>query len=71
MTFTIMNFNGTFQCNFLQITFYIVQNYILMKFLIVFNKTPLYKAVENENVEMVKLLLSNPQIDVNIYFIFD
>lgn len=29
-------------------------------------KTPLYRAVEKENVELVKLLLTNSSIDANI-----
>lgn len=33
------------------------------------NKTPLYLAVENENIEIIKLLLSNEEIDVNIPYI--
>ena len=28
-------------------------------------KTPLYAAIENENIEIIKLLLSNETIDVN------
>lgn len=31
-----------------------------------FHKTALHIAVENENVEIVKLLLNHPKIDVNI-----
>lgn len=31
-----------------------------------FYKTALFKAVENENLEIVKLLLANKEIDVNI-----
>ena len=30
------------------------------------NKTALYHAVEKENIEIVQLLLSNNEIDVNI-----
>ena len=30
-----------------------------------FFKTPLYKAVENENIEIIKLLLSANNIDIN------
>lgn len=29
-------------------------------------KTPLFLAIEKRNVEIVKLLLSNPEIEVNI-----
>lgn len=37
----------------------------LIFFYILFHKTPLYKAIENENIEMVKILLTNKNIDVN------
>ena len=38
-----------------------------MKFnIIIFRKTTLYLAVEKENIEIVKLLLMNDKIDVNI-----
>ena len=33
-------------------------------------KTPLAIAIENENIEIVKLLLSNQNIDVNAISIF-
>ncbi len=33
-------------------------------------KTPLYVAVEKENVEIVRLLLTKEDIDVNIQSIF-
>ena len=32
-------------------------------------KIPLYFAVEKENIEIIKLLLSNDKIDVNILYI--
>ena len=34
-------------------------------------KTALYLAVEKENVEIIKLLLSNNKIDVNIPYILN
>ena len=37
-----------------------------MKFLLIFHKTALYLAVEKENIKIIKLLLSNNKIDVNI-----
>ena len=30
------------------------------------NKTALFKAIEKENIEIIKLLLNNSKIDVNI-----
>lgn len=33
--------------------------------------TALYAAVENENIEMIKLLLTNNKIDVNIPYIIN
>ena len=36
-----------------------------MKFVLISQKTPLYIAVENKNVEMVRLLLTCSQLDVN------
>ena len=41
-----------------------------MKFYYLFDKTALYLAIEKENIEIVKLLLSNEKIDVNIINIF-
>ena len=35
----------------------------------ILHKTALYLAVEKENIDIVKLLLSNDNIDVNIPFI--
>ena len=40
-----------------------------MKFLTNYNKTAFYLAVEKENIEIVKLLLNNKQIDPNITYI--
>ena len=37
-----------------------------MKFILLFQKTPLYIAVEKENIDIVKLLLMNDEIDVNL-----
>lgn len=37
--------------------------------LLIIYKTPLHLAIENENVEIVKLLLQNPNVDVNDYAI--
>lgn len=42
--------------------------YILIEFFFFFdffNKTALFMAIELENIEIVKLLLSNSKIDVN------
>ena len=35
-----------------------------------FYKTALYLAIENENIEIVKLLLNNDKTDVNLQHIF-
>ena len=40
-----------------------------MKFLTNYNKTPLYLAVEKENLEIVKLLINNNKINLNIPYI--
>lgn len=37
-----------------------------MKFNINLNKTALYTAVENEEIEIIESLLTNEQIDVNV-----
>ena len=37
----------------------------------IFQKTALHLAVENGNIEIVKLLLLNPEIDVNEKIIFN
>lgn len=37
-----------------------------MKFISFFNNTPLLIAVENDNIELVQILLTQPNIDVNI-----
>ena len=41
-----------------------------MIFFFLIYKTALYYAIENENIEMVKLLLTNDKIDVNILNVF-
>lgn len=41
-----------------------------MKFIDELNKTALHYSVENGNIEIVKLLLSFPNIDVNCKSIF-
>ena len=41
-----------------------------MKFFHLFDKTALYLAIEKENIEIVKLLLSNEKVDINIINIF-
>ena len=41
-----------------------------MKLFFIFYRTILYLAIEKENVEIVKLLLSNDKIDANIPYIF-
>ena len=40
-----------------------------MKLISVFQKTPLLIAVEDENIQIVKLLLGNLNIDVNFHSI--
>ena len=39
---------------------------IIMKLLVYFHITPLNRAVKKENIEIIKLLLENPNINVNI-----
>ena len=34
--------------------------------ILIINKTPLYKAVENNNVDIVKLILTHPKIQINV-----
>lgn len=46
-------------------------SYLPIAFKIIFYETTLYLAVENENIEIVKLLLSNDNIDVNVGYIFN
>ena len=40
-----------------------------MKFILLINKTAFYIAVEKENIEIIKLLLTNENIDINIPYI--
>lgn len=40
-----------------------------MIFKYIFNKAPLHLAVEKGNTEIVKLLISNKNIDINQFFI--
>ena len=49
--------NILFQCNFFK---------LFMKSLFNIQKTALYIAVENENVDIIRLLLMNDKLDVNI-----
>lgn len=41
-------------------------NYDWMKFWCIFYKTALHVAAEEGHAEIIKLLLSNPKIDVNL-----
>ena len=43
---------------------------ISIELLINFNKTALQLAIENENIDIVKLLLNKPKIDVNILWVY-
>ena len=47
-----------------------IKNLCSFMYLII-NKTSLYLAVENENIEIIKLLLSNDKVDPNIPTIFN
>lgn len=38
--------------------------------LFIFNKTALHLAVEKENTEMVKILLTNNNLDINVLSIY-
>ena len=40
-----------------------------MKFYNKIYKTPLFGAVENNNIEIVKFLLTNDKLDINLGFI--
>ena len=46
------------------------KNICLNKILTKIHQTPLYAAVEKENIEIIKLLLTNENIDANILNIF-
>lgn len=48
--------------------FYNISNHIFFNGIILYvNKTALYTAIENENVDIAKLLLCNDKIDINLY----
>ena len=34
---------------------------------LILNKTPLYAAIEKNNIDIVRLLLTNEKLDINIY----
>ena len=46
-------------------------NKYLNEIINIINKTGLHTAVENENIEIIKLLLSNDKIDVNSHSILN
>ena len=82
--FKIISFNAIqnniFQWNsksyhlitFKNISFNEIQNHIFQQNfdIIIIYKTALYLAVENENIEIVKLLLMNDKLDINVGYIF-
>ena len=41
-----------------------------MKFYIYINKTPLFLAVESKDLEIIKLLLESPTIDLDVKNVF-
>ena len=43
-----------------------IQKQIIYEISMKFYKTALYLAVEKENIEIVKLLLTNDKLDINI-----
>lgn len=60
-------------------SYHILNKYILMEFKInilntinnlYFHATALYLAVESENTELVKILLSNPNININSGYVY-
>ena len=53
------------------ISFNRIQNHNIRYNIIYFYKTPLYLAVENENIEIIKLLLSNDKLDTNLGYILN
>ena len=60
-----MKFNKQIiQWNFKHTTIYKIKKKIK------FNKTALYLAIEKENIDIVKLLLSNDKTDPNIRYVF-
>ena len=50
-----------------------IQNHIFRLYfnMIIFCKTALCKAIEKKNVEIVKLLLTNDKIDINVIYILN
>ena len=42
----------------------------LNEILILIYKTAIFEAIRNENIEIIKLLLTNTNLDVNILYIF-
>ena len=48
-----------------------IQNIYSNEIIIIFNRTPLYLAVEKENLSIIQLLLGNENVDVNAKFIWD
>ena len=46
------------------------KSYIKIKFILLIYSTALIMAVKNNNIEIIKLLLANENIDVNIPYIF-
>lgn len=67
-----MSIQNLFLYKLISIAFQIILNEILYLLLLMkfvnhsIYKTPLFLAIEKRNVEIVKLLLSNPEIEVNI-----
>ena len=55
MEFKIIYFNQI-QNDIFQYNYHIIDSY----------KTALYLAVENENIEIIKLLLTNNRLDINV-----
>ena len=45
--------------------------FFLMRFQIKFYSTAFYRAVERKNIEIIKLLLMNDKLDINIPWILD
>lgn len=41
-----------------------------MKFYFILNKSPLYYAIEKENIEIIKLLVASQNIDINFKNVF-
>ena len=66
----IFKYNCNYKLNILVLfkftKFMIFYPIISMKFLYIFNKTPLYLAIENQNPKIVEALLKNKNINVNL-----